>query len=280
MAFLTIHDELNEEPTDLYYEVSGKKDNPVLVFIHGWLCNGKFWHYFTRLSKEGYRVIVPDLRGHGKTPLSEKLTIELQADDIFKLLEHLNVERAVVIGHSMGGIVTQCFYHKYPEKVVALGLWNTGGQIPFGYGFSNPFYNFNVIMAGLGLMLAYPIPGLFSYAMTKGWAISFYKAWRSNAYKKLKKYVRATSKKAIVKSAGALRKFKGIDKLAEIDVPVMLLHGNKDKFITPKHLIKTLEEKLPNSVSYYVEEAAHFPPNERPEVVYDHLKEFLNSIDY
>ncbi len=280
MPFLEIEATSSKQETDstrLYYQTVGVGEP--IVFIHGWLCNGIFWEDFYTLKDEGYKLIIPDLRGHGKTPIGHKITIETLADDINKLLNHLNIEKTIIIGHSMGGVVTQQFYHTYPGKVKALGLWNTGGQIPFGYGLKGTWYYFKVIIGALGMILAYPFKWLFSYSLTKGWALSFYKKWKNEAYKKLAKYVRAMERRAVVKSAGTLRKFKGIEKLSEIDVPVMLLHGKEDKYITPKIMIKKLEQELPESKSYYIEEAAHFPSNEKPEEVLDCLRDFLETLE-
>jgi 3-oxoadipate enol-lactonase len=260
---------------DMHYEIIG--EGTPLILIHGWLCNGRFWDDFHVFAEMGFQVIIPELRGHGESQAAKNVKIEELGEDINRLMDHLGISKAIVIGHSMGGITAQAFYHKYPEKVIALGLWNTGGRIPFGYGIWTLGYLCRIVSFAVGLLLAYPITGLFRFSLGKGWALSFKGWWKSQAYKDLVGYVKATNKKAVIKAAIALPGFKGIKKLKDIAVPTMLLHGKKDRYITPRQLAEKMDQEIPQSKLYIVENAAHFPPNEQPEEVIEYLVEFLKK---
>jgi pimeloyl-ACP methyl ester carboxylesterase len=262
--------------TYITYEVCGQ-GNPI-VLIHGWLCSAAFWEEFKVVTGWGYQLILPNLRGHGDSPTAKDVAIKTMAEDINLLLEHLNISKAIIIGHSMGGLTAQAFYHAHPDKVIALGLWNTGGKIPFGYGIGSAFYVFRIANFLLGLLLSYPIRPLFRFVLAQGWKLGF-KGWgKSDAYRKLVPIVKAMKPYAIMKAAFALPDFKGFQKLKDISVPTMLLHGMADKHITIIQMAKKMEVEIPNSKLYTVENAAHFPPNEQPEETLSYLREFLNTI--
>ena len=92
-----------------------------------------FWDDFLYLEDMGYQLIIPDLRGHGNTLPGKKMDIVTLAEDMQLLLDHLKIGKLVVIGHSMGGLVAQALYERIPERIIALGLWNTAAKMPFGY---------------------------------------------------------------------------------------------------------------------------------------------------
>jgi pimeloyl-ACP methyl ester carboxylesterase len=87
----------------LYFETHG--DGDPLLFLHGFLGSGDNWQYIFKSVPEGYRLIAPDLRGHGaSTNPSNVFTFRQASDDIFALLDHLGIERVKAIGVSGGGI--------------------------------------------------------------------------------------------------------------------------------------------------------------------------------
>lgn len=258
------------------YQVIG--EGKPLVLIHGWLCSGAFWDDFHVLGEKGYKVIIPDLRGHGFSDPAKDVKIETLGEDINRLLEALNIEKAIIIGQSMGGLVTQSFYHNHPEKVIALGLWDTGGRIPFGYGFGTLAYIFRIFSFVTGLILSYPIPPLFRFTLAQGWKLSFKEKGKSEAYKQLVGIVKNTKQSSVVKAAIALSGFKELQSLKDIKVPTMLLHGCADRNIAPIQLAKRMQAEIPDNNLYYVKEGGHFPANEQPAEVLGYLEEFLQRV--
>jgi len=115
-----------------YYEVYGK--GYPLVFIHGGWSDHEIWgpqiEYFSR----SYEDIVYDLRGHGKTSKSEtkKYSLELLADDLKALLEALSIEKPIICGRSLGGLITQVYAIKY-SNLKALILANTSPITPLSF---------------------------------------------------------------------------------------------------------------------------------------------------
>ncbi len=101
-----------------YYDVG--TGNDALFFVHGWACDATFWreqyHAFPNR-----RVLALDLPGHGRSGKPQTAyTMELFARAIDAVLQDAKVERAIIIGHSMGAPVGREFYRIFPEKTTAL----------------------------------------------------------------------------------------------------------------------------------------------------------------
>lgn len=101
-----------------------------IVFIHGLGSKKEAWTPQHVLANH-YRLIIPDLRGHGKSPIDTEITIKNFALDIIYLLDYLNIPSATICGLSLGGIIAQEIYWQRPEKVNGLILANTTSYVPF-----------------------------------------------------------------------------------------------------------------------------------------------------
>lgn len=103
-----------------YYESSGN-GTPV-VFIHPPHMGQTVFKYQHDLL-DRFRVITYDIRGHGRSGISEeKVTISVLANDLSAFLDGLNIDQAVIVGYSAGGVIAQEFALTYPERVRALVL--------------------------------------------------------------------------------------------------------------------------------------------------------------
>jgi pimeloyl-ACP methyl ester carboxylesterase len=108
----------------LFFRDEGKGD--AVVLLHGYLESSGIWNGFGELLAKQYRVISMDLPGHGKSsPVCENQTIEIMADTVNAVLDHLEIGRAVIIGHSMGGYVTLAFAEIFPEKTPGYCLFHS-----------------------------------------------------------------------------------------------------------------------------------------------------------
>lgn len=105
----------------LHYWLGGRPEQPLIVFTHAALLDHHAWELQIPMLLEGYRVLLWDLRGHGRSqPFGTGFSVEMCANDLLAILDHLGEEQAIFVGHSLGGNVTQelVFYH--PERVKAL----------------------------------------------------------------------------------------------------------------------------------------------------------------
>ncbi|MEV6059673.1 alpha/beta hydrolase [Nocardia asteroides] len=113
----------------------GPVDAPVIVFAHGWTCSIEYWNAQINAFAGEYRVIAYDQRGHGESTNGyARPSTDLLADDLCDVLDAalLPGQRAVLVGHSMGGMTLIAWAGRYPERVAeqaaAVVLTNTGAH--------------------------------------------------------------------------------------------------------------------------------------------------------
>ncbi|HSQ06154.1 MAG TPA: alpha/beta fold hydrolase [Chromatiaceae bacterium] len=92
---------------------------PVLL-LHGLFGSSGNWHGIARILGQQHRVLVPDLRGHGRSPAGDGLSYPAMAADLLHLLDDQAIPRARVIGHSMGGKVAMWLALTAPQRVATL----------------------------------------------------------------------------------------------------------------------------------------------------------------
>lgn len=100
---------------------------PILA-IHGITASSMAWTALAERTSQ--TLIAPDLRGRGGSQLPGPYGLQTHADDCRSVLDELNVDRARVVGHSMGGFVAAVFAHRYPERVAKLVLVDGGAKLP------------------------------------------------------------------------------------------------------------------------------------------------------
>lgn len=113
---------LNLNDVPIFYETYGK--GPAIVLLHGFLESSSMWESLIPKISKTNKVITLDFPGMGKSGvISEIHSMELMADVVISILEHLEINNATFIGHSMGGYVVLAItekYEKYVEKIVLL----------------------------------------------------------------------------------------------------------------------------------------------------------------
>lgn len=116
---------------DLYYELHGPEEAPVLVLNNGILMNAATsWAFQTQALSRHYRLLQYDCRGQGQSDHpDEPYSMELHADDLASLLTELGYEQAHIAGISYGGEVAQAFALKYPERISSLILADTVSEV-------------------------------------------------------------------------------------------------------------------------------------------------------
>ncbi|WP_439152554.1 alpha/beta fold hydrolase [Winogradskyella sp.] len=108
----------------IHYTVSG--DGPTLVLLHGFLETIDMWNDFIPEFSRSHQVICIDLLGHGQTDcIGYVHTMEDMADAVLAVLIHLKIEKAHVVGHSMGGYVALALAEKAPQLFEGLCLMNS-----------------------------------------------------------------------------------------------------------------------------------------------------------
>ncbi len=97
-----------------------------IVLLHGYLENKCMWNFFIPIFTQENRVVSIDLLGHGKTDcLGYIHTMEEQAELVLTVINHLKIQKIILIGHSMGGYIALAFAEKYPSNISKLVLLNS-----------------------------------------------------------------------------------------------------------------------------------------------------------
>jgi pimeloyl-ACP methyl ester carboxylesterase len=106
---------------DRIHYVTAGKGNCTIVFVHGWACNLGFWREQISALADKARLILIDLPGHGQSDQPQaNYTMDFFAEAVLAVLHDAKVEKAIFIGHSMGGAVIARIHHHAPEKIAAL----------------------------------------------------------------------------------------------------------------------------------------------------------------
>lgn len=115
-----------KDGTKLAYVDNQQKQQPVIVFFHGWTSQGDAFASLAAKLKESYRIIWFDYRGHGKTHSNGPFTLEQLAQDAFDLLNYLQVNHMIFVGYSMGAHVIFEYLRRFGfasiQKVVILDM--------------------------------------------------------------------------------------------------------------------------------------------------------------
>ncbi len=111
---------LSADGVPISYEVHGDGE-PTLVFVHGWSCDARYWGAQVPYFSMRHRVITLDLAGHGHSGLGRsRYTMESFGEDVAAVVKAAGAERAILIGHSMGGQVIACAARILPGRVSGL----------------------------------------------------------------------------------------------------------------------------------------------------------------
>ena len=106
---------LNRDGVELFYAEAGSGEPPVLL-VHGWTCDHKAMAPLFTYFRRSHRVITVDLRGHGESDKPEQdYTMAVFADDLAWMCGELRLEKPIVIGHSMGGIIAVEVAARFPD---------------------------------------------------------------------------------------------------------------------------------------------------------------------
>jgi pimeloyl-ACP methyl ester carboxylesterase len=116
---------------DIYYLDSGDSGThkPVIVMVHGFTATKELWARFAKHLVKDFRIIAPDLAGHGQTEYNPNFDygIPAQCERLKGLLDELGIKQVHITGNSMGGFIAANFAKMYPINVLSVGLQDPAG---------------------------------------------------------------------------------------------------------------------------------------------------------
>ena len=263
------------------YEISGEGE-PVIL-IHGFGVKNKVWiGQFGPLS-EKFKVIRFDNRGAGKSDRpNEPYTMDMFADDINGLMDFLNIDKAHIVGWSLGGMIVQTFVLKYQNRVNKLVLINTLPNWPADKSGLEMYKNGQI--EGYHAKLKDPTKKFFESA-SMGFSRKFRKMMEEDPKKKFhglfsaedlinESIIDPSTPQDIINQVNALGNYNVLDKLHNIDVETLIICASNDRQ-TPKSRNELIHEKIQNSKLVVIEKAGHDSPKERVPEVNKHIIDFL-----
>lgn len=254
-----------------YVEVNGARlryvdrgSGPTLLLIHGLGATHADWDRQIAFFARVFRVIVPDLRGHGDSEGEGPFTVDRLASDLSQLLDQLKVGSFFIIGHSMGGAVAMQLALFKPERVQKLVLADT---LP-SFRPDSLKKRWRLWFRLWGMRFMGPA------ALAKRTAMQLFPKPEQEALRELVILRNSRTPKTVY--LALLKTLSGwsiADKLSWLTMPVLVLAGEKDYF--PATEAQAFAEQLPNGQCRIFEDAHHHLPMEKPDDFNRLTMEFL-----
>jgi 3-oxoadipate enol-lactonase len=249
---------------DTFVRISGQ--GFPLVFVHGFTTTSEFWKEQVEEFSKSYRVIRMNLPGHGPSPAptSRGYRIEDFVEDVARVFQELSVDRAVLIGLSMGGIIAQKTAVKYPHLVKALVLVDTTAH---GTGADATADAFLAVVDKRGANKAIQDLSDLSFGSSATPALI---EWARREVIQSPEFV----------ARAAIRSISDTDtrsSLSQIKAPTLVIAGEEDR-VTPPGESEILAKGIRNSTLSIIPEAGHFSMLEKPAAFNRILKRFLDEL--
>ncbi|NQV70773.1 MAG: alpha/beta hydrolase [Pseudohongiella sp.] len=238
----------------------------VLLFCHGFLMDRSMFDAQIEFFRDDFRCVSWDERGFGETPAEASFTYWDSADDAVALMDHLGIDKAVLLGMSQGGFLALRAALRYPERVQALVLIDSGvhidpAQVTAGYQQMISHWMSEEPLGEVGVQVAKLI--INEAELSRKWI----DIWESR------------DRYSIKYPAEALLTRDDIThRVAEIECPVLIVHGEEDQSITIDRA-----ELLSGQISdcrglLRVPGAAHASNMTHPEIVNPGIAAFLQAL--
>jgi pimeloyl-ACP methyl ester carboxylesterase len=267
----------------IHYRTAGD-EGPTLLLVHGMAGSSRTWREVMGRLGQSYRVIAPDLIGHGATdkPMGD-YSLGAHASGLRDLLGALDIERATIVGQSLGGGITMQLAYQHPELCARLVLVSSGGL-----GREVSWILRALSFPGAEFLGPVLFPG---FVRDAGNAVSRFVAdlgWRSaEADEMWRAYASLTEPatrdafmrtlRSVVDRGGQTVSARDRLYLAAT-VPTLIIWGGRDPVIPVSHAHEA-QELMPGSRLEILEGVGHFPHVEAPDRFVDILEDFISSTE-
>jgi pimeloyl-ACP methyl ester carboxylesterase len=263
------------------YRIAGS--GPPIVLIHGMLNSSSHWQSVALNLARDHTVIAPDLIGHGDSAAPRgDYSLGAHAASIRDLLAAVGIERATIVGHSLGGGVAMQFFYQFPQRVERLVLISSGG---LGHEVSPALRT--AALPGMSLLLSLTIhPRLLTGLRAWGHRL---RERGSGAGVYLQAMARALSPLENAEARGAFlhtlravidvhgQRVSATDRLYLLEsMPTLIVWGERDNTIPLAHG-RAAHDAIPHSRFHTLAKAAHFPHLEDPDGLSDALRAFIDE---
>ena len=236
-----------------------------IIFLHGFPLDHTIWQPVLPFLQGSAHCILPDLRGHGESPVSEGVSTMLEmADDVAGLMDDLGMERAVLVGHSMGGYISFAFAKAFPERLQGLALVATHPLADDEHKRLNRLQTADTIEQTGVETLAASMPA----SLTSDPKI---RAQLQNIIRKISPAGAAAALR------GMAEREESLSLLDKIQVPAVVIAGERDS-IVPLSLAAEMASRLPKGKLVAIPNGGHMPMMEAPDQTAAALLELVERV--
>jgi 3-oxoadipate enol-lactonase len=248
------------------YELHGKEGAPWLVLSHSLACSVRMWDPQIAALKGSYRILAYDTRGHGASEAPKgAYTLEMLADDLKALLDHVGAKNPHYCGLSMGGMIGQTFALKYPGVFRTLMLADTSSGFPAQVW---PLWQERIRIAEEKGMAPLVQPTL------ERWFTEAFRQSHPQPVAGIAKLIASTPVAGYVGCCHAIPKINLTARLKEIKAPILVLCGDKDPG-TPPAMSEAIRDNAPGSKLVMIPDAAHLSNLEQPAAFTKAMQDFI-----
>jgi pimeloyl-ACP methyl ester carboxylesterase len=277
-----------EDGAALWFRIQGDGE-PGAVLCDGLGCDGFVWKYLLPVLVPTRRVLRWHYRGHGWSGVpvdNKRIGMEFSCDDLLKLMDHAQMKRAVIFGHSMGVQMALEFHRRHPDRVAGLVLLcgSHGNPLDTWHDHSLLRKAFPILR---DLVERAPKAAKFITSNFLHNELGLTIAIRTELNKDLVKredfapYMEHLSRMdpvMFIRTLDSLKDHSAWDHLPHVNVPTLVVGGEIDRF-TPVWLSERMAKAIPGSKYLFVPGGSHTAPLERPGLVNSRIVELLREID-
>ena len=253
--------------TKLAYQDEGH-GSPVIL-IHGLDGNSAAFDLLNKQLQQNYRVIAYDVRGHGKSSRPDSYNLEDHVKDLYVLINKLNLKKAHLLGHDMGGIIAREFTEKHENHVLSLTIISSKAE-DIVHGFTKLMIEHQDEIAGFNKSEALLL--LFPY-IYKEQESAMKWIQRQRLYSKQNSEDSAIASRALLDTAYANKGY-----MHYVKVPTLIINGRYDPIINDKNHYK-IEERYQNVEKVLFEESGHAPYVEEEDKFLVLYLSFLENVE-
>ena len=257
---------LRSDDVDIFYEVRGQ--GPDVILLHPYPSDHRYWHPLAPFLVSRWRLVLPDLRGLGRSGAGEgPTTMEKLAQDLLRLCDAMRIGRAVFVGCSVGGYALFEFWRRSRERVKALVLMDTKAGLDSDEARAGRLKNAEeVLQKGPEWAIDQMMPRLLAPITVSS---------RLDLVEQAKQTMRqCTAAGMAAMQRGMAARSDSVPTLAEIDVPTLVL-GGEDDAPSPAGELEAIARGIRGAELKIVRRAGHFAAFEQPEEVGRIVREFL-----
>ncbi|UCC21324.1 MAG: alpha/beta hydrolase [Promethearchaeota archaeon] len=241
----------------IFYQIKDNNSKKILILIHGSGGNSNVWENQFYLNID-YNIIALDLPSHNKSSNYSELSLDLYVNVVKNFVDSLKPEKLVLAGHSLGGVVIQEYYFRYPNDVSSLILCATGGRMRVS----------QVVFDSIK-------PNYYEYLKNLK-VLLFYRKTSKDIIENTILETSQINPEVTFSDFKICDAFDTLDKTHTIDVPCLIICGKYDQ-LTPVKYSQFFHDKIKNSELYIINKAGHGVMLEKPHQVNKTIENFIKN---